>query len=168
MLNRAELVRLLLRIAVIAGVLVLILSFCFTFRQAKGQDMFPAVKDGDLCVIFRRQLMSLLGEKFSPDDVISYTVNGERHTGRVIAVAGDRVEIDSRGNLKVNGVAKGGEILYPTYTRGDLINITTVSSNSVFVLGDYRTQAEDSRDFGPIPLDDIEGKVITILRRRGL
>jgi len=38
----------------------------------------------------------------------------------------------------------------------------------VFILGDYRTQSEDSRDFGAVPLDDIAGKVITVLRRRSL
>lgn len=167
-LNRLEWGKLLVRIAIIATVFCLILSFFFTFRQAKGQDMFPAVKDGDLCVVFRRQLMKLLGERLAADDVISYTVNGERHLGRVVAVTGDTVKIDSRGTLTVNDVTKSGEILYPTYTRGNLVDITYVSSDSVFVLGDYRTQAEDSRDFGTIAFDDIDGKVITILRRRGL
>ena len=38
--------------------------------------MFPAIKDGDLCVVFRRQLMELLGEKYAADDVISYMATG--------------------------------------------------------------------------------------------
>ena len=36
------------------------------------------------------------------------------------------------------------------------------------LLGDYRTQSEDSRDFGPVPLEDVQAKVITLLRRRSL
>ena len=43
-----------------------------------------------------------------------------------------------------------------------------VPENSVFVLGDYRTRSTDSRLYEAISLDQVEGKVITILRRRGL
>ena len=39
---------------------------------------------------------------------------------------------------------------------------------SVFILGDYRTQSEDSRDFGAVPLTELEAKVITLLRRRSI
>ena len=50
-----------------------------------------------------------------------------------------------------------------------LIHISlTVPENHVFILGDYRTQTVDSRDFGPVPMECVAGKVITILRRRGL
>ena len=44
----------------------------------------------------------------------------------------------------------------------------TVPADSVFILGDYRTQSEDSRDFGPVALTDVKAKVITLLRRRSL
>lgn len=44
----------------------------------------------------------------------------------------------------------------------------TVPKGCVFVLGDYRTQAEDSRDHGCVKLGDVKAKVITILRRRAL
>lgn len=38
----------------------------------------------------------------------------------------------------------------------------------VFLLGDYRTQTKDSRDYGPIKMEDVKAKVITVLRRREL
>ena len=44
----------------------------------------------------------------------------------------------------------------------------SVPEGSVYVLGDYRTNTQDSRDFGAIPIKSVQGKVITILRRRGL
>ena len=60
------------------------------------------------------------------------------------------------------------EIIFPTFPGETLTYPYRVAGDSVFVLGDYRTQTEDSRNFGSIPLDDVEGKVITYLRRRGL
>ncbi|OLA24122.1 MAG: hypothetical protein BHW25_06745 [Faecalibacterium sp. CAG:82-related_59_9] len=35
-------------------------------------------------------------------------------------------------------------------------------------LEDCRTQAEDSRDFGPVQCSAVKAKVITLIRRRGL
>ena len=66
------------------------------------------------------------------------------------------------------GAVQSGEILYPTYAKDALEYPYTVPEGCVFVLGDYRTQSEDSRDFGPVPLEDVQAKVITLLRRRSL
>ena len=43
-----------------------------------------------------------------------------------------------------------------------------VPKGCVFLLGDYRTQTKDSRDYGPIKMEDVKAKVITVLRRREL
>ena len=90
--------------------------------------------------------------------------------GRIVARATDVVTIDGTGSLTVNGTTQTGEILYPTYPDedGSLTYPYTVPENCVFVLGDYRTRATDSRLLGAVSLDQVEGKVITILRRRGL
>ena len=149
-------------------VIYLLLTYAFLITQCTGQAMFPAMKDGDLCIIFRQQTIGLLGEKVEAGDVIAYRVDGKRYFGRVVAIPGDSVQIDAGGSVTVNGVTEGEEILFPTYTRGDLLNITHVTNGTLYVLGDYRTNTKDSRDFGLIPLEDVEGKVISILRRRGL
>ena len=149
-------------------VIYLLLTYAFLITQCTGQAMFPAMKDGDLCVIFRQQMIDLLGEKYEAGDVVAYQADEKRHFGRVVAIGGDNVQIDTGGSVTVNGVTEGEEILFPTYTRGDLLNLTYVNEGTLYVLGDYRTNTEDSRDFGLIPLENVEGKVISILRRRGL
>ena len=93
---------------------------------------------------------------------------GERHFGRVVAAGGDVVNIGETGSLIINGSTQGGEIMFPTEVRGDLEYPYRVPEGCVYVLGDYRTNAIDSRDYGPIPLEEVEGKLFTILRRRGL
>ncbi len=159
---------LLVRVAVLALIVYLVLTYAFLITQSSGLDMFPAMKDGDLCIIFRRPMQELLGESYSAGDIVAYQVNGKRAFGRVVAVGGDQIRIDTSGTLTVNGSSESEEILFPTYTRGNILEITYIPKGSLYILGDYRTQAADSRDFGPIPVTDVEGKVITILRRRGL
>jgi len=166
--TRSGYVELLGRVAVLALVVWLVFTYGFLICQCVGLHMFPAMKDGDLCIIFRQPIIHLLGEKYEAGDVVAYTVEGKRHFGRVVAIGGDNVQIDTRGSVTVNGVTESEEILFPTYTRGDLLNITYVREGTLYVLGDYRTNTEDSRDFGLIPLENVEGKVISILRRRGL
>jgi signal peptidase I len=157
---------LLLRIAGIALVAYLLLTFVFMLTQVSGQHMFPALKDGDLCVVFR--LQDSIGGGYAKGDVIAYQADGKRCFGRVEAFGGDIVTMNESGNFTVNNVPDNGEILFPTYARGDLEYPLKVPEGCLFVMGDHRTDTIDSRDLGPIPLESVEGKVISILRRRGL
>ncbi len=148
---------------ILAAVLVwAALSQVFLITQARGNGMFPAVKDGDLVIAYRLQ-----GE-YVKKDLVVYTLDGEQRVGRVAAIGGDVVTLDDSGSLLVNGTLQEGEIVYPTYAKEALTYPYQVPEGHVFILGDYRTQAEDSRDFGPVPLNQVEAKIITILRRRGL
>lgn len=140
----------------------LLFTQVFLITQTSGKGMFPAMKDGDLAIIFRMQ------QEYARDDIVTYQVDGARYFGRIVAAEYDVVTIDESGTLTVNGTPQSGEILYPTYAKGDTEYPYRVPSGCLYVLGDYRTQTKDSRDFGAISLEDVEGKVITILRRRGL
>lgn len=161
-LDRQGWFSLLLRVLVLLMAGWVLLNQVFIITQASGNGMFPAVKDGDLVIGFRLQ------QEYAKNDVIVYTVDSETRIGRIVARQTDVVTLDEGGTLLVNGTAQGGEILYPTYAKEGLTYPYTVPEGHVFVLGDYRTQTEDSRDFGPIPMKQVDGKVITILRRRGL
>lgn len=161
-------IRLLLRLAVLALVIWLILTFVFTFTQVHGQSMAPALKDGDLCVVFRTGLQQAFGGGFQKDDVVAYRVEGERVIGRVAAVAGDEVEVTAGGALVVNGVTQTGSAVMQTDAQGNLESRFTVPQDCLIILGDNRSDAQDSRDLGPISLDSVDGKVISILRRRGI
>lgn len=132
----------------------------FLVTQAPDNDMFPAIKDGDLLIGFRLQ-----GD-YVKDDVVVYELGGETRVGRVMGRATDVITLNDSGTLLVNGTSQSGEILYPTYAKEGIEYPFKVPEDCVFVLGDYRTQAEDSRDFGCIPLENVKAKVITILRRR--
>ena len=161
-LIRQGYISLLLRCVVLIVALVLLLTQVFLITQVTGNDMFPAIKDGDLVFAYRLQ------SDLSKNDVIVYKYDGKMRVGRILGRPGDVITLDDSGTLLVNGTTQGGEILYPTYAKENYTYPYVVPEDAYFILGDYRTQSEDSRDFGPVMKSSIQGKVITILRRRGI
>lgn len=153
---------LLIRVVLLAAAGWLLLTQIFLITQVSGNGMFPALKDGDLLFAFRLQ------QEYAKNDVVVYEANGEEYVGRIVARATDVVTLDDSGTLLVNGTVQSGEILYPTYAGETLTYPYAVPEGHVFVLGDYRTQTEDSRSLGAISMKNVKGKVITIFRRRGL
>lgn len=151
-----------LRIVVLALAVYMIFTEVFLITQNNGLGMFPAMKDGDLIIAFRLQ------EDYAKNDVVVYTMDGKQRVGRIIARETDVVTLSDSGSLLVNGTTQTGEILYPTYAKEGLEYPYSVPKGHVFILGDYRTNVEDSRDHGPVPMEQLDAKIITILRRRGL
>lgn len=152
------------RIAMLLIVGLILFAQIFMIMPVNGMEMFPNLKDGDLAIVYRLQ------SNYIKDDVVVYELDGEKRIGRVVGKEADLVDIDVAGNLYINGSYQSSEeILYPTYKKdGDLTYPVQVLEDELFVLGDYRTTAVDSRDYGCISFDDVEGKVITVIRRRGL
>jgi len=140
----------------------LFLTQFLLIMQASDNEMFPAIEAGDLVIAYRLQ------STYSKNDVIVYMADGKQKIGRVIARESDVVTMDDSGTLLVNGTAQTGEILFSTYAKEGITYPYVVPENCVFVLCDYRTSGTDSRDYGAISLGDVEGKVITILRRRSI
>ena len=100
--------------------------------------------------------------------MVIYEAEGQRRAGRIVGREGDTLVFTADGTLRVNGTVQRGEIMYPTEPRSGEEETYTVPRKSVFILGDYRTESRDSRDFGPVAVKQVEGKLITLLRRRGI
>ncbi len=160
--TRAGYVSLLSRIVALVLAAYVIFTEVFLITQNNGLGMFPAMKDGDLIIGFRLQ------QEYAKNDVVVYEVDGKQMVGRIIARETDVVTLSDTGSLLVNGTTQSGEILYPTYAKEGLEYPYKVPEGHIFVLGDYRTNTEDSRDHGAIRMDNVNAKIITILRRRGL
>lgn len=151
-----------LQILCIGAALWIVFGYVFLIYRNRGLEMYPAVKDGDLVLAYR------LHREYGKGDMVIYRMDGTLCLGRIAAMGTDVVEMGTGGSVTVNGNPQNGEILYPTYARENTAYPLRVQEGMVFILGDYRTQAQDSRDFGPIPMNDIQGKAIALVRRRGL
>jgi signal peptidase I len=106
---------------------------------------FHDVNRGDV-VVFERPPGASNGENGEIKDLIK----------RVIAIGGDTIEARD-GNVYVNDKQIEENYLEPG-TPTDNLPLTTIPDGRVFVMGDNRTNSEDSRIFGPIDEDDIVGR----------
>lgn len=152
-----------LKLAFIVAAGWLLLGVLFGVAIKEGEDMYPRIRDGDLMVFYR------LTQDYHIGDVVTFELDGQRHTARIVAQGGDTVETTEAGELLVNGSVQDEEIFYPTLAlEGGIAQPCDVPAGSVFVLCDFRTAATDSRMYGPVDVDNLDGKVITVFRRRGI
>jgi signal peptidase I len=108
-------------------------------------------------------------KNYAIGDVVVFKVGTSTCVARIVAQGGDVVEVNDSNELLVNGNVQEEEIFYPT--EAEPLGVTypyTVEENSYFMLSDFRTNTTDSRSFGAVSADDFCGKVITVLRRRGI
>ena len=158
-----DIVYFLIKLAMMALVGWVLLGVVFGVAVMEGEGMYPRLRDGDLMVYYRLQREYHIG------DVVTFSQDGRRYTGRVVAQGGDTVDLTEEGQLLVNGSVQDEEIFYLTQrVEGGVTLPCQIPEGSVFLLCDFRTNATDSRSYGPVDLDMLDGKVITILRRRGI
>lgn len=152
--------RLLLLVVMVAAVFGLV----FGVMPAPNDDMSPRISAGDLLLYYR------LTEDFVNGDVVVAQQEGNRYVGRIVARGGDTVEITDQATLVVNGstvIESGIYYSTPPYESGVTYPIT-LAQDELFLLCDYREGAKDSRYYGPVNIQDVLGKVITVVRRSGL
>lgn len=124
----------------------------------QGDSMKPNLTDGSMALFYR------LGSTYKKNDIVIFKSSGERKLliKRVVAVAGDTVNIDEEtGHLLINGIVqKNDTSIGGTYKReGGVTFPLTVPEGYVFVMGDNREVALDSRYFGTIYTKSLIGKV---------
>ena len=155
-----KVLRLLLKIAIIVVCIWLVLTFVFGVHRLSGNNMYPALKDGDLCITYKL-------EEYHVGDIVAYNIDGELKFGRIIARVGDTIDGDEEGIL-LNGSYLNEEIFYPTTILDTNIQLpTTLKDNEFVILNDYREDMNDSRTYGIFSKDSLKGKIIFIFRRRG-
>lgn len=151
------------KLAITALILALALSYVVGLTIYKSDMMSPALHEGDLLLYYRLQ------GAYASGDVVAYTAGGHTHIGRIAALPGEVVLITGDGQLVINGYIQADMNAAYTYpVPGGCAFPLTLGPSEYFILADSRDGGIDSRTFGAIPAGDLEGKVITVLRRRSI
>jgi len=157
-----DMLALILKVGLIVLIFALLLTFLYGSIRYQEPGMAPAIKDGDLVLFYRFK-----GVGYLPQDVIVIKYSGQKQARRVVAISGDMVDITEDGLLINGALQQEPEIFQQTERYQDGISFPlTVPEGQVFVLGDSRIGATDSRIYGCVDIEDILGKVMTVIRRR--
>ena len=155
-------ISLLIKIAAIVLAVWLVFIFVLGLTINYGNNMHPAVNDGDLVISLKLQRPYL-------NAAVLYRHDGKTRTGRVVGLPGNVIDISGKGELLVNGAIASEDVYYPT-KKAENSKVTypyTVEEGKAFILNDHREDTDDSRAFGAIDLSEIDGPLILSLRRRG-
>ncbi|MFJ2442712.1 signal peptidase I [Streptomyces sp. NPDC087658] len=124
--------------------------------RVASTSMEPTLSPGD------RLLVHTYGYgQGAPDrgDLVVFDRDGALLLKRVAAVAGETVGIED-GVLTVDGRPVREPAVDRRLVDGMYFGPVTVPDGTVFLLGDNRRGSVDSREFGPVPVERLTGRVL--------
>ena len=140
----------------VSAAAVLVAVLLLPVLRIYGTSMTPTLEENDI-------VLSVKGSDFTQGDVIAFYYNNKILVKRVIAQAGDWVDVAGDGTVSVNG-----EVLDEPYVQNkafgecDIELPYQVPEDRVFVMGDHRDVSVDSRSstIGCIAEEQIVGKIV--------
>lgn len=143
-------------LVIVAAVAILVATLWMPVLQIYGSSMNETLQDGDI-------VLSVKASQMESGDIIAFYYNNKILVKRVIAQAGDWVNIDAEGNVYVND-----QFLEEPYISNkalgecDIELPYQVPENRVFVMGDHREVSVDSRSatVGCVAEEQIVGKLV--------
>ena len=143
-------------LVVVAAIAVLIATLLLPVLQIYGSSMTPTLNEGDIVV-------SLKGGDFQRGNLVAFYVGNKILVKRCIAGPGQWVDIDSSGNVSVDG-----EPLEEPYLTekalgdSDIAYPYQVPESRYFCMGDHRSTSVDSRNtaVGCVAEEQIVGKIV--------
>jgi signal peptidase I len=132
-------------------------AFFLRTPQVDGLSMEPRVHAGEFVLI------NTLAYRFGPlqrGDVVAFkheTPTPETYIKRVVGLPGERVEIRS-GTVTIDGrELREPYVLFPDRRSAPAV---TVPAGAYYVLGDNRSDSDDSRNWGVVRAADLVGKAL--------
>ena len=157
--RKKSLYRLSIEILLTAAVVFLLFGVIAGIAIVKGDSMLPSLTDGSMALFYR------LDKTYERNDIVIFKHSDmdELLIKRVVAIEGDQVDINNKtGELLINGIVqKEKTVIGETHQREDGITFPlVVPKGFVFVMGDNREVALDSRYLGTINTQSLIGKVV--------
>lgn len=155
---------LIIKVLFIAIIIYIMFFYLFGLARMNNLSMMPTINPGSLILYYR------LDKDYHVGDVVTFTKDGQRYVSRIVATQNQTLSLNVQGEFMTN---EGNEE-HQTYFENIIPSDSKITypyklgQNQVFVVGDYRIETDDSREFGAIDVDLIDGKVISILQTRDI
>lgn len=124
-----------------------------------GPSMQPNLYYGERVMIEKITYRFFHGPRRGDIVVVDMPDSPEPLIKRVVALAGETIEIRG-GQVTIDG--EPIEEPWVEYTAAQDYPPTTVPPLHVFIIGDNRPNSRDSRTFGPVHVDQVEGRALFI------
>lgn len=124
--------------------------------EVQGGSMEPTLRSGDVVLVLKGAVDPRAVQR--GDLVVFDDPQGGLAVKRVVGLPGDEVAILD-GVLFVDGVAPAEPYVDQGSVDAVYFGPVEVPSSSVFLMGDDRAGSIDSRDYGPVDLDRLTGRV---------
>jgi signal peptidase I len=139
-----------------AFLLGLLLLFFYRLPQVDGQSMEPQLTGGEHVLIDTLAFDFRVGNPAAPDRPL---VDVRLHPiARGDLVAFEHGAGDDRRILLKRVVGLAGDTI--AIENGKSVS---VPAGSIYVLGDNRAQSDDSREFGPVPIESVIGRATLVV-----
>jgi signal peptidase I len=143
-------------LVIAAAAAVLVVTLWMPVLEVYGKSMTPTLNSGEIVVLEKTH-------DFECGDVIAFYYNNKILIKRVVAKAGDWVDISDDGTVIINGEAIDEPyVSEKALGECDLDLPYQVPDERVFVLGDHRSVSVDSRSsqIGCVADEQIVGRLI--------
>ena len=152
---------------VLEFLIILLVSFVLVFGFVRpfvveafwipSASMVPTLKYGDRVLV--NKFIYRFTEPQRGDIIVFKSVEGDGQDliKRVVGVPGDEIAVRG-GTLFVNGEPQKESYVNKKFPDRSFYAPTTVPKDHVFAMGDNRANSQDSRVFGPVPEQNIEGE----------
>ncbi|NHN32303.1 signal peptidase I [Paenibacillus agricola] len=153
-------------IAIALLVVAVVHQYGFHLSTVKGASMQPTLEEDEW--LFINKTIRYIGTVGRGDVIVVKEPNNTEAkqpylVKRIVAVAGDEVRIQ-QGKLYINGLLTAESYTDSPIEDGRFESMT-IPAGSVFLMGDnrHRYASNDSRSFGAVSVDKVEGRAEMIL-----
>lgn len=138
---------------VIILTVLLIRMFVFTPVQVDGSSMEPTLSNNQILIL------NLFDKNYDRFDVVVVEELGTKLVKRIVGLPGEHISYTD------NKLYVDGELIVENYHREVMVDfdikelgLEVIPDNSYFIMGDNRNHSSDSRNFGPVSIEQIQGK----------